>query len=188
MPDPNLTIPDSATPNWLLRYGDRRARAYARRKDRTRHLFPRLRTQRARRTLVCLLAVALTVAVAAAVATFWNRTAATIPFTVAVLATAALLTTIRVTTDAVADAPADGLDEIQLAQRNAARSLTYTLIVPIVLAFYLAAIWLSTREEVAGATVGALAMVLVAVVLATICLPDVLLTWWLVDDDEEENP
>lgn len=184
MPDPNLTIPEGSTPNWLLRYSDRRARTYERRAARYEGMFPRLRSRRARRVLVLLLALALALAVGSSIYAFWQMSYASIPFVIGVLGSLLFLSLLRVSNGAVADAPAQALDEIQLAQRNAVRSLAYVLLLPIVVAVYFVAITLGMREQVAGDTVAALAWLLITSVLAVTCLPDILLSWWMPDDEE----
>lgn len=187
MPDPNLTIPADATPNWLLRYAERRTRAYDRRIATSSKYFPRLRNQRSRRTFVVILVLCLDLAIVASIVAFWHMAIAAIPFTIGVFVSVVMVTLIRITTDAVADAPADALDEIQLAQRNAARSLAYSLLVPIILVIYFVAIAIAMRDEVAGQTVGALAWLLISTLLAVTCLPDILLTWWLPDEADNAD-
>lgn len=184
MPDPNLTIPEGATPNWLLRYNDRRARTYERRSAQIAGMLPRLRTRRARRALAVLLSAALLCSIAASIAAFWEMGIAAIPFVIGVVLTLVCLILLRITNGAVADAPAQALDEIQLAQRNAARSLAYVLMLPIVIGVYFVGISLGMRDEVAGATVAALSWLLITSVLAVTCLPDILLSWWMPDDEE----
>lgn len=184
MPDPNLSIPEAATPNWLLRYGQWRARRYHLHLARSRTLLPRLRTRRARRAMVALLVTLLLAAIGISIAAFWIMPTVSIPFIVTILGAVGLVILIRISTGGVADAPADALDEIQLAQRNAARSLTYVLLVPVILAIYFVAIGIGTRDQVAGSTVSALALTLISTLFAATCLPDILLTWWLPDDEE----
>ncbi|GAA4738567.1 hypothetical protein [Gordonia alkaliphila] len=185
MPDPNLTIPAGSMPLWLVRYNDRRIATHERRAARYSHRWPALRTRRTRRALVTLLMLTLLVAVASSIATFWQLAAATPVFLIATLGSLIPLTLIRITNDAVADAPAQALDEIQLAQRNAARSLTYVLLIPTGIAIFLVTNFLGHSEYVAGETVTAVGWLFVAALLSLACLPDILLTWWLPDDEQE---
>ncbi|MFT3659970.1 MAG: hypothetical protein QM809_00835 [Gordonia sp. (in: high G+C Gram-positive bacteria)] len=183
MPDPNLTIPAGATPAWVLRYTDWRARRYTDRMEKASTMLPGLRNRRARRILVAVLAGCLAVAVGSAIAAFWHTAVMAAPFTAGLTIAVVAFVLLRITSDSPVDAPADALDELQLAQRNAARSLAYTLFVPVMLVVYAVAITLSLREYVAGPTLGALAWLLISGTLAVTCLPDMLLTWWRPDDD-----
>ncbi|WP_440713088.1 hypothetical protein [Gordonia sp. FQ] len=187
MPDPNLTIPAEATPDWLLRYADWRAVRYERRMEKTRKVLPSLRTRRARRILVLILIAGLLLGVAASIAAFWSLAAAGIPFVVGVVGALIALTLVRISTGGVADAPSEALDELQLAQRNAARSFAYILLLPVIIGIYFGAIALSTRDYVAGDTVAALAWLLISATFAISCLPEILLTWWLPEPSDDEE-
>ena len=182
MPDPNLTIPESSTPDWVLRYNDQRARRYERRLERQATMLPRLRTRRARRTLVIVLAVAVLASITTSIIAFWHMKAMSIPFLIAVLSSVVALILLRISAGAISDAPADALDELQLAQRNAARSVACSVFVPVILAVYGIAIALSWRDYVQGETLAALAWLLISGTLAVTCLPDMLLTWWRPED------
>lgn len=185
MPDPTSAIPGDAAPNWVLRYGQWRVRRFEQRVEQTRNYLPGLRNRRSRRLLVVVLMVLLAIGIAGSVAAFWSIRPAAIPFTLGVLGAVIVLTVLRIITGSVADAPAEALDEYQLAQRNAARSLAYLVLIPAFCVIYAVAMVLAMRDWVAGPTVGALAWLLISLLLAATCLPDIVLTWWLPDDDDD---
>lgn len=187
MPDPNLAVPESNVPDWLLRYNDRRARKYEHRAEQLRSVLPGLRTRRTRRTLVVGLVLTLLLATCASVASFWFITATWIPFLVGIVGSIVFFTLLRILSGAFSDAPANALDELQLAQRNAARSLAFMLFVPLMLTVYAISIGLSFRDWIAGQTMAALAWLMISGTLAVACLPDILLSWWMSDDPDDEE-
>ncbi len=187
MTDPHSTIPEHAQPALWRRYENYRAQRYERTLARYRGRYPRLRNRRAFRrlalTLVGFLGLVLASAIVAFIVGYWLF----IPFIIGLVGVVALMSILRVVTGSVADAPVSALDEIQLAQRNSARSLGYIVLFSLMFIPYLLLIFLgSARDQIPGHTVYAIGILLISLVLIGSCTPIILTSWWQADPDPED--
>ncbi|AUH69868.1 MULTISPECIES: hypothetical protein [Gordonia] len=187
MHDPNYVFPDSAIPEWVRRY----SRSAARRHDTfvrtTGTWLPGLRNRRGRRLLSSVLLILLCVVVISSIASFWAPLWSAVPFAIGLVTSLVVLMMLRVVTESIAGAPADTLDELQLTQRNAARALSYNLLLPPMMVVYAILIVLGYRDYVSGETVMSIAWLLIASVYALSCVPDVLMSWWMQDPEPEHS-
>ncbi|MGB3699041.1 MAG: hypothetical protein WBA05_16560 [Gordonia sp. (in: high G+C Gram-positive bacteria)] len=188
MIDSNSVFPDDAVPQWARRYTAGAARRHDRFVHLTRNLLPGMRNRRGRRTLAATVVISLDVVLIAAVISFWSIGWASIPLAAGLVVSLTALMMLRIVTGSVGGAPADALDEIQLAQRNAARAICYNLVIPMMLVVYAILIGLSMRETVSGDSLVAAAWLLIALVYSASCLPDVLISWWMADPEPDDFP
>ncbi len=113
--------------SFLDRYQAYRTRRFLDQQRRHRALLPRLRTRRARRTLVVGLGLLYAAMTAIAVLTYWDYTAAYFAWLGATVALLLLWPALQIVSGRPGDAPRDALDEYELALRNSARSIGLTI-------------------------------------------------------------
>ncbi|MFW0795782.1 hypothetical protein AAFP30_18365 [Gordonia sp. CPCC 205515] len=185
MRDPNSAIPTEAQPKAWRRYDEWRAERHLRFNQKHAHQMTGWRNRRGYRRLVRWQIANLLIGLVAAViafSTYWFW----IPFLIAVLGCIACQYCLRIVTGSVADTPVPALDEIQLAQRNSARSIGFTTLYTLMFIPYIVLIILSTRDQVSGQSVYGTAILLVILVLAGTLLPTMLTAWWMSDPDPED--
>lgn len=172
------------------RYRADRVARYAAQIERRSHSLPKWRTRRRRRFLVGTNAVAIVLMVViAVVACFgsyseWTAMLVTYSLVLATLPAGWL----QIVTDRQADAPAELLDEFELAQRDSARSLGLQVLqvgfaVPIFFVFYTQIMEGDTSRSL---TYGGWILML-AVFSLGITLPTMILGWALPDPEPEPD-
>ncbi|MBT0566462.1 hypothetical protein [Williamsia sp. CHRR-6] len=189
MTDPHSAIPEHVKPELWRRYEDWRVRRYERAVAKNAHRWPSLRNQRTFRRLVGLAGTWVVIMLLGATLAVFGSTWFFVPWVAGLAGVAATLHLVRTVTGSVIDAPVGALDEIQLAQRNSARSLGYWAIFSLIFFPYLMLIWMgSTMDYVRGDTVYGVGVLLVSLVVAAAALPPLLVAWWTNDPDPEDRP
>lgn len=187
MRDPNLTIPEESTPALWLRYDRWRAMRHERFVDRHSGKLNRWRTSRGYRTLVALMGASALLLLVSAVVAFVSTVWFIIPFVIGLVGILIFLRMLRIVTGSIADAPVSALDEIQLAQRNSARSLGFVVLYSLMFVPYFVLVALSFRESVSSEMVYATAILLISLVLLAIIVPTALTAWWMTPPDEDDD-
>ncbi|AZG45350.1 hypothetical protein [Gordonia insulae] len=185
MRDPHSAIPEEATPALWRRYDNWRAERHLRFNARHAGRLRSWRTRRGARRLVLLQIVSLLVALAGAVmafSTYWFA----VPFAVGLIGSVATQYALRIVTGSVADTPVPALDEIQLAQRNSARSIGFVAVYVLMFIPYAILIVLGSRDDVPGQLVYGTAVLLITLLVCGIVLPTMLTAWWMNDPDPED--
>lgn len=188
MNHPNSAIPESAKPGWWRKYETWQANNHEQFLRRWGTKFPTWRNRRTARRLVIALVAAWTLILVCSLAAFFTKWFA-IPFVVLIFFVfIPSVSILRAITLNVSDAPAAALDEIQLATRNAARSLAFTLLWATMFIPYLVLIVVSiaSRDSVSSQVVYGAGTLLVVLVMAATSLPTCLVGWWLNDPDPED--
>uniref|UniRef100_UPI003D92C495 hypothetical protein n=1 Tax=Gordonia sp. B7-2 TaxID=3420932 RepID=UPI003D92C495 len=187
MNDPNVAIPAEATPAPWRRYDEWRGNRYLQFNQRHAHQLSTWRNRRGYRRLVLLLAFMLAMMIVATVMAFSSRTWFVIPFLVGLAGVMASLYLLRIVTGSVADAPVSALDEIQLAQRNSARSIGLFVMFVLMFVPYLVLIALSIGDDpVSADLVYGTAVLLISLLLTAMCVPTMLTAWWMSEPDPED--
>ncbi|WP_328857176.1 hypothetical protein OG579_18795 [Williamsia herbipolensis] len=188
MTDPHSAIPEHAQPQSWRRYENWRARRYERLLAKNATRWPRLRNRRWFRRLVVLLAMfLLLLLVAAVIAFFTNEWLFFIPYLVSLSGILATLVLLKTVTGSVADAPVSALDEIQLAQRNSARSIGYLVLFTLsFIPFMMLIVMGSAFTLVSGRNVYGIGVLLITTTLIGTCTPTMLTSWWMADPDPED--
>ncbi|WAC54368.1 hypothetical protein [Gordonia sp. SL306] len=185
MRDPNSAIPEEATPALWRRYDEWRAGRHLRFNEKHAGALNSWRNRRGARRLVLTQVTTLTVALAGAVMAFSTMWFA-IPFIIGVLGSCAAQYALRIVTGSVADTPVPALDEIQLAQRNSARSIGFFVLYTLMFIPYLILIVLGSRDSVSGQSVYGTGILLITLVVIAVVLPTMLTAWWMNDPDPED--
>ncbi|GGF35942.1 hypothetical protein [Williamsia phyllosphaerae] len=187
MSDPNSAIPEHAKPQLWRRYETWRAVRYERTIAKNAGRYPRLRNRRSFRRLVTLLVAFLLMLVVSAVIAFVNSTWFLIPYLVSLGGILTTLTVLKVVTGSVADAPVSALDEIQLAQRNSARSIGYFVLFSLMfIPFVMLTFMGSAFDLVSGQNVYGVGILLITITLIGTCTPTMLTSWWQADPDPDD--
>ncbi|MGC4935708.1 hypothetical protein ACLQ3C_18725 [Gordonia sp. DT30] len=186
MYDPNSAIPEDAKPELWRRYDQWRGDRHRRFAQRTAHQLTRWRNRRGYRTVVVAQAVCILILLAGAVVSFVSPTWFLLPFLVGVAGSLVCQRTLRIITGSIGDAPVTALDEIQLAQRNSARSLAFIVLFTLMFVPYIALIVLSIPDHVPGQVIYGLGMLTISLMLAAAVLPSMLTAWWMADPDPED--
>lgn len=187
MSDPNSTIPEHAKPQLWRRYETWRAVRYERSVAKYAGRYPGMRNRRSFRRLTLTLGAFLAVLVVAGVAALFTHLWFWIPFVIGLIGTVSTLTILRIVTGSVADAPVSALDEIQLAQRNSARSIGYIVLFSLMFIPYLLLIFLgSANDLVSGQNVYGIGVLLISLVLVGSSTPTILVSWWQADPDPDD--
>ncbi|ACY20567.1 hypothetical protein Gbro_1275 [Gordonia bronchialis DSM 43247] len=187
MRDPNIAIPEESTPALWRRYDEWRGQRYQRFNEQHAHRLIGWRNRRGYRRLVVLLALMLAILLASTIMAFALPGWFFIPFVAGLLGVMAALYLLRIATGSIADSPVSALDEIQLAQRNSARSIGLFVMFTLMFIPYLILIVISAgRDQVAGDLVYGTAVLLVALLLTAMCVPTMLVAWWMDDPDPED--
>ncbi|NDZ96325.1 hypothetical protein G3I13_03865 [Streptomyces sp. SID6673] len=185
MRDPNSAIPEDATPALWRRYDEWRAGRHLRFNEKHAGALNSWRTRRGARQLVLLQVSALVVALVGAVtsfATMWF----VIPFVVGVIGSLLVQYALRIVTGSIAGTPVPALDEIQLAQRNSARSVGFFVLYTLMFIPYAILIVLGTHDSVNGQSVYGTGILLITLVAIAVALPTMLTAWWMNDPDPED--
>ncbi|MGU3292583.1 hypothetical protein [Williamsia sp. M5A3_1d] len=186
MTDPHSTIPEHAKPALWRRYEDWRLARYERSCAKNAHRWPTLRNRRSFRRLVIALAGAETILLASAVVaifSYWFFA----PFVISIVALMLILGVLRTVTGSIIDAPVGALDEIQLAQRNSARSIGYFAVFSLSFIPYFVLIFMgSAMDLIKGQNVYGIGVLLIALMVIGVSTPTMLTAWWMADPDPED--
>ncbi|MYR06573.1 hypothetical protein GTV32_09735 [Gordonia sp. SID5947] len=185
MRDFNSAIPEEATPALWRRYDEWRAGRHLRFNEKHAGRLTSWRNRRGARRLVLLQVATLVLALAGALMSFvtaWFL----IPFLLGVFGSIAVQYALRIVTGSIADTPVPALDEIQLAQRNSARSIGFAVLYTLMFIPYIILIVLGTQDSVSGQSVYGTAILLITLVVIAVVLPTMLTAWWMNDPDPED--
>ncbi|MFW0785395.1 hypothetical protein AAFP35_12815 [Gordonia sp. CPCC 206044] len=185
MSDPNSAIPPEATPSLWRRVDEYRAEQHLKFNAKNAGRLPGWRNRRGYRTLVVAQLVALTIGLIGAVMSFFTNWFFVL-FFASVIATGVCMYLLRIVTGSIADTPPAALDEIQLAQRNSARSIGFFVCYTLMFIPYAILIVLSMRDQVSGSAVYGTAIVMIVLMVFAAQVPTMLVTWWMSDPDPED--
>ncbi|WP_168698055.1 hypothetical protein [Gordonia paraffinivorans] len=186
MNDPNSAFPEEAKPQVWRRYEDWRGRRHQAFNAKHAHRLTSWRNRRSFRRLVVALLCALALVIVSSGFAFVGTPWFILPSGFGLVAALTILTILRIVTGSVADAPVTALDEIQLAQRNSARSFGFFVLSAAMFIPYAVLIALSSQDEVPGQWVYGSAILLISLVLTAVCVPTMLIAWWMADPDPED--
>ncbi|SDU58350.1 hypothetical protein [Gordonia westfalica] len=186
MNDPNSAFPEAVKPELWRRYENWRGRRHEEFNAKHAHRLTTWRNQRAYRRLVITLLGALAFIIASSYLAFLSSGWFLLPFGVGLVSVITIQTALRIVTGSIADAPVSALDEIQLAQRNSARSFGFFVLYAVMFIPYFVLVAISMRDEVPGQWVYGSAILLISLVLTAICVPNMLIAWWMGDPDPED--
>lgn len=186
MTDPYSAIPEEATPALWRRYEQWRGQRHQEFTAKNSHRLTSWRTRRTFRRLVVAQAFFATVLLISSIIAFFTSGWFLLPFMIGLLGIITTLYLLRIVTGSIADTPVTALDEIQVAQRNSARSIGFTVLYCLMFIPYAVLIVLSFRDEVPGQAVYGSAVLLITLVLSAICVPTMLTAWWMADPDPED--
>ena len=186
MHDPNSAIPDDAKPALWLRYDEWRGERHRQFIERHAHKLVGWRRRTVYRRLVVVQAICAFLVLVGAVIAFFSRQWFIIPLGVGILGALACQRLLRIVTGSVGDAPVSALDEIQLAQRNSARSIAYFALFTLMFIPYAILVTLGGFDQVRGQYVYGTGMLLIALVLGAVFIPSMLTAWWMADADPED--
>jgi peptidoglycan/LPS O-acetylase OafA/YrhL len=181
----NSTSPQA---NPIERYQDYRTRRFFAMEEKWSTMLPGWRTRRRRRILVTGLAITFVFMFAVGVVCAFGVDWAPLLWLPACLAFFPLWTTLQVVTGRQGDAPIDTLDEWEVAQRNAARSVglavtQWLVMIPVLYLIVGAVITGGTDESMAYA--GGL-MTLTTLLIGG-CTPGMILGWTRPDPEPEDG-
>lgn len=186
MTDPYSAIPEEATPALWRRYEQWRGQRHQEFNAKNSHRLTSWRTRRTFRRLVVAQVFFATVLLISSIIAFFTSGWFLLPFMIGLLGIITTLYLLRIVTGSIADTPVTALDEIQVAQRNSARSIGFTVLYCLMFIPYAVLIVLSFRDEVPGQAVYGSAILLITLVLSAICVPTMLTAWWMADPDPED--
>ncbi|MEU6188577.1 hypothetical protein [Nocardia sp. NPDC047038] len=175
-------------PNLLERYQTRRTRRFELFAQRWAHMLPRWRTRRRRRLLVVALATIFLALAVVAVLAACGLERAPLLWAPACLVFFPLWIPLQIVSGRQADAPVGVLDEWEIEQRNAARSVGLTLTQTLAM---IPAIWLivvggfTDLDNMQAAYAGGL-MLLTALLVGG-CTPTMILAWTRPDTEPENE-
>ncbi|MBN0973168.1 MULTISPECIES: hypothetical protein [unclassified Gordonia (in: high G+C Gram-positive bacteria)] len=186
MNDPNSAIPEEATPALWRRYEEWRGRRHQEFNDKNAHRLTSWRTRRTYRRLVLVQAFFAILLILSSILAFFDTGIFLVPFLIGLAGIITTLYLTRIVTGSIADTPVTALDEIQVAQRNSARSIGFTVLYSLMFIPYAVLVVLSFDDQVSGQAVYGSAILLITLVLAAICVPTMLTAWWMADPDPED--
>lgn len=186
MYDPNSAIPEDAKPAIWRRYDAWRGDRHRKFAARTAGQLHGWRNQRSFRRVVIAQALGATLMLVASVAAFFTKTWFLVPFLLGMVATLLCQRILRIITGSIGDAPVTALDEIQLAQRNSARSIAFIVLFSLMFIPYFVLIGLSIPTQVSSQAIYGVAILLISLMLVAAVLPSMLTAWWLADPDPED--
>ncbi|MFT4397483.1 hypothetical protein ACLTEW_21350 [Gordonia lacunae] len=186
MTDPYSAIPEEATPALWRRYEEWRGRRHQEFNDKNAHRLTSWRTRRTYRRLVVVQALFAVILIVSSVIAFVDTGLFLVPFLIGLAGIVTTLYLMRIVTGSIADTPVTALDEIQVAQRNSARSIGFTVLYCLMFIPYAVLVVLSFGDEVSGQAVYGSAILLITLVLSAICVPTMLTAWWMADPDPED--
>ncbi|MFI6047718.1 hypothetical protein ACIA8C_39300 [Nocardia sp. NPDC051321] len=171
----------------LDRYQDYRVRRWQVRDERLAGMLPRWRTRARRRALVITVVASLFAMFATGVLSAFDLRWAPMVSLPAVLVFLPSWTMLRIASQGHDHAPAQTLDEWEIAQRNTARSVGLTITQALVIApvFYLVYSGAIFPEANAFQTAYAGGIMALAALLAGGCSPAMILGWTRPDPDQE---
>ncbi len=168
------------------RYQDYRVRAFLEHQRRVSTWLPGWRTRRRRRILVSALALTFVAMFAVGVWCHFDMKAA-LAWLPAMLLFVPLWSAVQIVSGRRADAPADTLDEYEIAQRNAARSIGFTVthsLVLIPIAYLIIGSVITDGKHESMAYAGGL--MALTTLLAGAAVPACVLAWTRPDDPEPD--
>ncbi|GAB17839.1 hypothetical protein GOEFS_040_00090 [Gordonia effusa NBRC 100432] len=185
--DPHSPLPEAATPRLWRRYEAWRTRMHDTFVRKNGHRLPTWHNRRgARRAARLLILNLLLILISSVVAYFswWFS----IPFVIGIVGCIAWQYVLRIVSGSIADTPAPALDEFQLAKRNAARSISFGILVGLMFVPYFILILLSSWHDdgVPSQYVYGAAITQVALLLTGTMIPTLLTAWWTSDPDPED--
>ena len=186
MHDPNSAIPDEAKPAVWLRYDEWRGERHRRFNERHAHRLIGWRRRKVYRRLVVAQGLCVLLVVVGALVAFVSRQWFVIPLAAGIVGALICQRLVRIVTGSIGDAPVSALDEIQLAQRNSARSIAYFTLFMLMFIPYVLLVVLGGFDEVKGQYVYGTGMLLIALVLVAAFIPSMLTAWWMADADPED--
>ncbi|MEV6274626.1 hypothetical protein [Nocardia sp. NPDC051832] len=178
----------TTTTNGLLdRYQDYRLRRWLVQEERLSGMFPRWRTRRRRRALVLTVAVAITVMFIAGVLCAFNLREAALAMLPAALIFIPAWGLLRIVSQVQDSAPAATLDELEIAQRNTARSIGLSItqflaLPPVLYLIFVSSLFPDTSIFQSAYAGGVMVL---ATLLAGGCAPGMILGWNRLDPDPE---
>lgn len=178
-------MPDRTSATTLLeRYQDYRTRRFLKHQRTYANSLPSWRSQRRRRMLVIGLAVTFAFMAAVGVVCAFGVEWAPLLWIPAVVVFLPLWTTLQIVSGRQGDAPLDTLDEFEVAQRNSARSIGFTvtqylMLLPI---FYLIIASVQAEDTTTNIAYAGGLMALTALLIGG-CLPAMILAWVRPDPD-----
>jgi hypothetical protein len=185
MSDPHSAIPEEATPALWRRYDNWRAERHLRFNEKHAGRLRSWRNRRGARRLVRIQVASLAVALIGAGMAFGTPWFV-VPFVLGLVGSLAAQYALRVVTGSVADTPVPALDEIQLAQRNSARSIGFFALYSLMFIPYAILMILGSRDSVSGDLVYGTGILQITLVVAAVVLPTMLTAWWMNDPDPED--
>jgi hypothetical protein len=186
MTDPYSAIPEEATPALWRRYEEWRGRRHQEFNDKNAHRLTSWRTRRTYRRLVLVQAFFAILLILSSILAFFDTGIFLVPFLIGLVGIMTTLYLMRIVTGSIADTPVTALDEIQVAQRNSARSIGFTVLYCLMFIPYAVLVVLSFDEQVSGQAVYGSAILLITLVLSAISVPTMLTAWWMADPDPED--
>ncbi|WHU48040.1 hypothetical protein QNM97_03285 [Gordonia sp. L191] len=186
MYDQNSAIPEDAQPELWRRYDEWRGERHRRFTARHAHRLPRWRNRRAYRRVVVAQALAIALMTVGAVIGFFSDVWFLPPWILGAVVTITAQRLLRIITGSVGDAPVSALDEIQLAQRNSARSIAFIVLFSLMFIPYFILIAMSIPDHIDRQAIYGVAILLISLVLAAGVLPSMLTAWWMADSDPED--
>lgn len=186
MTDPYSAIPEEATPALWRRYEEWRGQRHQEFNDKNAHRLTSWRNRRMYRRLVLAQMFFAAALIASSIVAFFGMSLFLLPFIIGLAGIITTLYLLRIVTGSIADTPVTALDEIQIAQRNSARSIGFTVLYAVMFIPYAVLIVLSFRDEVPGQAIYGAAILLISLVLSAICVPSMLTAWWMADPDPED--
>lgn len=187
--DPHSPLPDVSPPQVWRRYDCWRARRHDAFVRKHGHRLPNWHNRRGARRAVAALCISLAYIGVSAVLAFFTWWFA-VPFAIGLIGCIASQYAVRIVSGSVADTPAAALDELQLAQRNAARSMSFGILVALMFIPYFILVTLSGRysDGVPPQFVYGTAITLITLLLIGTMIPTILTAWWTHDPDDDADP
>ena len=165
-------------PEVWARYDNWRARRHEKIMARNAHRFAGLRNHRGIRLVLTIQWGVLALLLAASVTAFFTPLF-WIAYAPLLVITIALMLLVRAITGSVGDAPVSALDELQLAQRNSARSIGYISVFSLMFIPYFVLIALTFRHSVPSQWVYGVAILQITLLAIAGCIPNTLTALWM---------
>lgn len=188
MYDPNSAIPDEAKPALWRRYDAWRGERHIRFVRKHARDLMSWRNRRGYRRVVMAQMLSVSITLVATLISFFNNAWFLIPFLIGVTGTLVCQRILRIITGSVGDAPVSALDEIQVAQRNSARSIAFIVLFTLMFIPYFVLVAFSLADHVDGQLIYGSAILIVSLLLMAATLPSMLTAWWMADADPEDYP
>lgn len=176
----------SSQTNLLDRYQAYRVRRHLANEAQYQHYLPSWRTRSRRRLLASVLVAGLAYMMAASVFILFGPEWSPLLWIPGAALMSVAWTVMQIVSGRRSDAPADALDEWELARRNSARSIGFAVTQAIVTVPAVALILTTTYTDDPRLALGGGFVVLTAVLIGT-CTPGIILAWTAPEDDPEDT-